>query len=105
MTDRAADRAASPDDGTANRERDSGRMAEIVDRAKSVDGAQLASAANKHQEDVEAEAARTRRAADAMSGGDVPRGKDDPQHLTGNTQQTPLPDQTGGRGRSPEDDR
>lgn len=100
-----ADRTADRNDGATNREEDSGRMAEIVDRAKSVDGAQLASAANKHQEDVEAEAARTRRAADAMSGGDVPRGRDDPQHLTGNTQQTPLPDQTGGRGGSPKDER
>lgn len=71
-------------------------MAEIVERARSVDPAELRSAGNKHLEDVEAEAARTRRVVDATSGGDVPRGRDDPQQLTGTVQQTPMPSETGG---------
>lgn len=77
---------------------DPGDMAEIVQRARSVDAAELRSAGNKHHEDAEAEATRTCRVVDATSGGNAQRGKDTSHHLAVGTRDTPISDQAGRHG-------
>ncbi|MBP2297595.1 hypothetical protein [Azospirillum picis] len=73
---------------------DDERMKHVIDKAKDMSAADLSG----HEAEAREEGGRIERAVDAMSLGNTPRSGDDPQHLTGNTGRTPLPDATGGAG-------
>lgn len=74
------------------------RMRDVIDQAKDRAAGDLPG----HEQDGREGGERIRRAVDAMSPGNTPQAGDDPQHRTGNTGHTPLPDATGGMGASRE---
>ncbi|KAA0596594.1 hypothetical protein J2848_002270 [Azospirillum lipoferum] len=78
---------------------DNERMKGVIDQAKD----RVAGDLSGHEQDAREGGERIRRAVDAMSTGNTPQAGDDPQHRTGNTGHTPLPDATGGTGASRED--
>lgn len=78
---------------------DNERMRDVIDQAKDTAAGDLSG----HEQDGRKGGEQTRRAVDAMSTGNTPRAGDDPQHRTGNTGHTPLPDATGGMGASRKD--
>lgn len=71
------------------------RMTEAIDKANDTAARDLPG--NPDAKGVES-AEHIKRTVDSMSTGNVPHGGDDPQHLTGNTQRTPMPSDTGGKG-------
>ncbi|MCM8738483.1 hypothetical protein M5E06_30620 [Azospirillum sp. A1-3] len=73
---------------------DNERMKGVIDQAKD----QAAGDLSGHEQDGRKGGEQTRRAVDAMSTGNTPRTGDDPQHITGDTTRTPMPDETGGEG-------
>lgn len=78
---------------------DNERMKGVIDQAKDRAAGNLSG----HEQDGREGGERIRRAVDAMSPGNTPQAGDDPQHRTGNTGHTPLPDATGGMGASRKD--
>lgn len=89
------DQGSGQDQGQGDNE----RMKGVIDRAKDRAAGDLSG----HDRDAREGGERIRRAVDAMSPGNTPQAGDDPQHRTGNTGHTPLPDATGGMGNSRED--
>lgn len=75
------------------------RMRGVIDQAKDRAAGDLSG----HEQDGHEGGERIKRAVDAMSTGNTPQAGDDPQHRTGNTGHTPLPDATGGMGASRKD--
>jgi hypothetical protein len=73
---------------------DNERMKGVIDQAKDRAAGDLSG----HEQDARKGAEQIRRAVDAMSTGNTPRSGDDPQHITGDTTRTPMPDETGGEG-------
>lgn len=73
---------------------DNERMKGVIDQAKDKASGDLSG----HEQEGRKDGERTKRAVDAMSTGNTPRSGDDPQHITGDTMQTPMPDETGGEG-------
>ncbi|AWK85316.1 hypothetical protein [Azospirillum thermophilum] len=78
----------------ADQNRDDDHMKGTIDAAKDLGAGDLPGETDRSREEAE----RTRRAARSMATGNVPHGGDDPQHLTGDTQHTPMPSETGGKG-------
>jgi len=72
------------------------RMTGAIDKAKDKAAGELSG--NPDTKGVES-AEHIKRTVDSMSTGNVPHGGDDPQHTTGNTQHSPMPSDTGGKGR------
>lgn len=73
---------------------DNERMKGVIDQAKDTAAGDLSG----HEQDGRKGGEQIRRAVDAMSTGNTPRSGDDPQHITGDTTRTPMPDETGGEG-------
>lgn len=92
-------RTAGQDRAQGDDGRDNERMKGVIDQAKDRAAGDLSG----HEQDAREGGERIRRAVDAMSTGNTPQAGDDPQHRTGNTGRTPLPDATGGMGASRED--
>lgn len=78
---------------------DNDRMRDAIDQAKDKAAGDLSG----HEQEAREGGERIKRAVDAMSPGNTPQAGDDPQHRTGNTGHTPLPDATGGMGASRKD--
>lgn len=98
MSDRN-DQNQGQNEGQEQGQGDNGRMKGVIDQAKDRTEGELSG----HEQDAREGGERIRRAVDAMSPGNTPQAGDDPQHRTGNTGHTPLPDATGGMGNSRED--
>ncbi|CAO3457114.1 hypothetical protein [Azospirillum largimobile] len=91
--------AGGQDQAQGGKGRDDDRMRDAIDQAKDKAAGDLSG----HEQEAREGGERIKRAVDAMSPGNTPQAGDDPQHRTGNTGHTPLPDATGGMGASRKD--
>ncbi len=88
---RPSDRNSSGQDRASG---DNDRIRDAIDQAKDKAAGDLSG----HDQEARESGERIKRAVDAMSPGNTPQAGDDPQHITGDTMQTPMPDETGGEG-------
>ncbi|HYF87360.1 hypothetical protein [Azospirillum sp.] len=91
--------AGGQDQAQGGKGRDDDRMRDVIDQAKDKAAGDLSG----HEQEAREGGERIKRSVDAMSPGNTPQAGDDPQHRTGNTGHTPLPDATGGMGASRKD--